>query len=158
MKIWNNNQEECYQLGREFLRIFINVSKMSEFQKICQDLSQNFDGKPLTMHLFEKKTFGGLNIFVQQLIPVHVERKLEFLLNDVPSSSYTFYLKWFFDSIGLEFGQESESLLVDIVRYVIVNIHPPNEIIFESEVFQRYMFVGNIITHQAHFIHQPWVL
>ena len=51
----------------------------------------------------------------------------------MPKNSYTFYLKWFLDSINVEFGQESESILVDIVRYVIVNVHPPNEIIFGSD-------------------------
>jgi len=54
-------------------------------------------------------------------------------------------MKWFLDSIGIEFGQESESLLIDIVRYVIVNVHPSNEIIFESEIFQRYVMIGNVI-------------
>ena len=95
---------------------------------------------------------------MQQLIPVESERKLEYLLNEVPHSSYTYYLKWFLDSIGLEFGQESETLLVDIVRHVIVNVHPPNEIIFESGVFQRYVLIGNLIQQQAHQYVQPWVL
>jgi len=39
LKIWNGNQEECYQIGREFLRIFINICHhIPEFQKICNDL------------------------------------------------------------------------------------------------------------------------
>jgi hypothetical protein len=54
VKIWQYNQEECYQIGREFLRIFINISKIPEFQKICDDLGQIFDGKPLSIHLLEK--------------------------------------------------------------------------------------------------------
>ena len=85
------------------------------------------------------------------------------MLNQVPRNSQTFYSKWFLDSINVEFGQESESILVDIVRYVIVNVHPPNEIIFGSgnnsdTIIQRFMFIGNLIQQQAHFIHQPWVL
>lgn len=95
---------------------------------------------------------------MQQLVPIEVERKLEFLLTQVPHSSYTYYLKWFLDSIGMEFGNESESLLVDIIRYVIVNIHPPNEIIFESDVLKRYVMIGNLIQQQTHQVHQPWVL
>jgi hypothetical protein len=92
------------------------------------------------------------------LIPVQTEVKLEYLLSEVPHSSYTYYLKWFLDSIGLEFGQESETLLVDIVRHVIVNVHPPNEIIFDTDVFQRYVLIGNLISQQAHQYVQPWVL
>ena len=45
-----------------------------------------------------------------------------------------------------------------MIRYIIVNVHPPNEIIFGSEIFQRYMMLGNLIQQQAHFVHQPWVL
>ena len=72
------------------------------------------------------------------------------MLNQVPRNSQTFYSKWFLDSINVEFGQESESILVDIVRYVIVNVHPPNEIIFGSgnhsdTIIQRFMFIGNLI-------------
>lgn len=87
------------------------------------------------MHLFEKTSdrASGINIYVQQLIPIQFVEKIEFLLTQVPKNSYTFYLKWFLDSINVEFGQESESILVDIVRYVIVNVHPPNKIIFGSD-------------------------
>lgn len=41
----------------------------------------------------------------------------------------------------MEFGAESESLLIDYVRHIIVNIIPPNEII-QSKVYQRYMLIG----------------
>ena len=99
------------------------------------------------MHLFEKigDRSTGLDIYVQQLLPVQVVEKIDFLLNQVPQASYTLYLKWFLDSIGVEFGSESESILVDVIRYIIVNVHPPNEIIFGSEIFQRYMMLGNLI-------------
>ena len=129
------------------MSIFINVSKVPEFQKICTDLAQDFNGKPLSMHLFEKigDRSTGLDIYVQQLLPVQVVEKIDFLLNQVPQASYTLYLKWFLDSIGVEFGSESESILVDVIRYIIVNVHPPNEIIFGSEIFQRYMMLGNLI-------------
>lgn len=49
-------------------------------------------------------------------------------------------------------------MLVDIVRHVIVNVHPPNEVIFESDVFQRYVLIGNLISQLAHQYIQPWVL
>lgn len=67
------------------------------------------------------------------------------MLSEVSQSSYSYYMKWFLESINLVFGQESESMLVDIVRYIVVNVHPPNEIIFESGVYQRFMFIGSLI-------------
>ena len=79
------------------------------------------------------------------LIPLEVERKLEYMLNEVQQSSYTYYLKWLFDSIKLEVGTLSDSLLSDIARYIVVNVHPSNEIIFETNVLKRYVLVGNII-------------
>jgi len=107
------------------------------------------------MHLYDRRNApvvnpndggqaSGINIFVQQLVPLQVERKLEFLLSSVPVSSHFYYMRWFLEAIKLEFGQESESMLVDIVRYVVVNIHPPDEII-QSENYQRYMLIGNLI-------------
>lgn len=39
------------------------------------------------------------------------------------------YSKWMLDSAGITFGSESESLLIDIVRFIVVNIAPTNEII-----------------------------
>lgn len=39
------------------------------------------------------------------------------------------YVKWMLDSAGVQFGTESESLLIDIVRHIVVNITPTNEII-----------------------------
>jgi hypothetical protein len=45
----------------------------------------------------------------------------------------------------MDYGTDSECLLVDIVRFIISNIHPPNEIIFESDVFQRYVMIGSLI-------------
>jgi integrator complex subunit 3 len=160
LKIWQGNQEECYQIGAEFMRLFLNAVKIPEFQPICEDLSRHVQGRPLSLHLYERRgaPSNGVNIYVQQLLPVQVERKLEFLLSQAPHPSQSFYLKWFLQSIGVEFGSESESLLVDIVRYIVVNIHPRNEIIFESNVIQRFVLIGYLIQSQSHPIHQSWVL
>lgn len=49
------------------------------------------------------------------------------------------------DSAGVAFGTESESLLVDIVRHIVVNITPTNEVI-QSNVIQRYQLIGHIVT------------
>lgn len=55
--------------------------KVPEFKQICDDLGKVIDGKTLQMHLYEKKAGEGINIFVQQLVPIQVERKLEFMLS-----------------------------------------------------------------------------
>lgn len=45
----------------------------------------------------------------------------------------------------MEVGTLTDSLLSDIVRFIVVNIHPSNEIIFETNVLKRYVLIGNII-------------
>lgn len=55
------------------------------------------------------------------------------------------YAKWMLDQAGVQFGTESESLLIDIVRHIVVNIAPSNEII-QSQILQRYTLIGHLIT------------
>lgn len=93
------------------MRILTNISKVDELQKIFSDLSQDFQGKSLSVHLSEKQSLREqdeqgkiVDIYVQQLIPIGTEKKIEFLLNQVPRQSYTLYLKWFLDQINLAFG------------------------------------------------------
>lgn len=38
IKLWSQNQEECYQIGSEFMRIYFNIMKISELQPISDDL------------------------------------------------------------------------------------------------------------------------
>lgn len=147
MHIWNGNKDECISIGREFLRVFLDVAKTPEFKPICEELAREIDGKCLSMHIFENQGLrqNGLNIYIQHMVPTEAKKKIEFLFNQVPHSSYTHYLKWFLDSLGVEFGTQSESQIVDIIRFVIVNVHPPNEIIFETDVLKRYVMIGNLI-------------
>ena len=46
---------------------------------------------------------------------------------------------------GIDFVKESESQLVDIVRHIVVNVTPTNEII-HSNVLQRYSLIGLLIS------------
>ena len=90
-------------------------------------------GKPLLKHLLEKRGFqGGKNAYVAYLVPLEVQRKLEFMLSQIPEQGFFMYVKWLLDSAGVEFGTESESLLIDMVRHIVVNITPSNEIIHSN--------------------------
>ena len=57
------------------------------------------------------------------MLPSAVERKLEFMLSQVPSDAYNLYFKWFMDGLGLERGKQSEAICVDIARHIVVNMH-----------------------------------
>ena len=161
VKIWQLNREECQQIGSEFFRIFNNICRLPDLQPIADELAQVLpNGKTLAETMFSRKSIinNGFNIYVQQLVPHEVETKLSFMLREVPNQSSSFYLKWFFEGIGLEYGQETESMLIDIVRFIIVNIHPSNEVIQNQSMIQRFMLIGTILSQQSHQIHQTWVL
>lgn len=49
-------------------------------------------------------------------------------------------------------------MLVDIVRYIVVNIHPSHEVIANMNLLQRFMMIGNIVQLQTHQVIKPWVL
>jgi hypothetical protein len=61
------------------------------------------------------------------------------------------------DSAGVQFGTESESLLIDIVRHIVVNITPTNEII-QSPILQRYTLIGHLITQSKVNLYRSWIL
>ena len=75
----------------------------------------------------------------------------------LPEVNVQWHLKWLMDFAGIDFGKESESQLVDIVRYIVVNVTPTNEII-HSNVLQRYSLIGLLISQQKHHVHQSYVL
>lgn len=54
------------------------------------------------------------------------------MLSRLPEVNIQWHLKWLIEFAGIEFGKESESLLVDIVRYIVVNVTPTNEIIHSN--------------------------
>lgn len=79
------------------------------------------------------------------------------MLNSIPDTILSWYSKWMLDSAGVSFGTESESLLVDIVRHIVVNITPTNEVI-QSSVIQRYQLVGHLVTQSKVSLYRSWIL
>lgn len=77
-------------------------------------------------------------------MPIELQRKIEFMLSQIPDQLKYIYSRWMLDSAGIQFGTESESLLIDIVRFIVVNVTPPNEII-QSNILQRFSLIGHLI-------------
>ena len=79
------------------------------------------------------------------------------MLTHLPEVNVQWHLKWLMEFAGIEFGKESETLIVDIVRYVVVNVTPTNETI-HSNTLQRYTLIGHLISQQKHQLHKSYVL
>ena len=77
---------------------------------------------------------------MQTLIPVSVERRLLYLFNEVDRSQFLYYLSWLVDYVGAN----NDVVFQDIVRYIVVNIHPTNEIL-GSTIVQRWEVIQHII-------------
>jgi len=88
---------------------------------------------------------------------METQRKIEFMLNSIHEPIMQWYTKWMLDSAGVQFGTESESLLIDIVRHIVVNITPTNEII-QSSTLQRYTLIGHLITQSKVNLYRAWIL
>jgi hypothetical protein len=94
---------------------------------ITSDLMQNLNGKPLFQY-WEEMCQPQRNEYIASLIPLSIERKIEFMLNAVPQDAYMMYLKWLQDSLQIESRRDSESIYVDIVRHIVLNTRSdPNQ-------------------------------
>jgi len=51
LKIWQYKKDECYEIGREFMRVFINIIKIPKLKIILDDLLQSIENRPLYHHL-----------------------------------------------------------------------------------------------------------
>jgi len=145
--IWQGRQLQCIEAGRELIRIFSNHSNRPELAMIKEELQKTIQGKPLIKHLLEKRgnKQGESNVYVQFLLNFEVQRRLEFMLTHLPEVNIQWHLKWLLDFAGIEFGKESETQIVDIVRHIVVNVTPTNEIIHSNKL-QRYTLIGHLIS------------
>jgi hypothetical protein len=108
------------------------VSQCPELAPILHELRRdNHSNQPLIRLILNERGHqsGERNVYVASLVPLETQRKIEFMLNSIPEPIMQWYTKWMLDAAGVQFGNESESLLIDIVRHIVVNVSPTNEII-----------------------------
>lgn len=51
------------------------------------------------------------------------------MLSSIEEPLMQHYTRWMLESAGFQLGTSSEALLVDIVRFIVVNVFPGNEVI-----------------------------
>ena len=61
------------------------------------------------------------------------------------------------ESAGVQLGTDSEALLIDIVRFIVVNVFPNNEVI-QSKTLQRYSLIGNLLNLSKNNLVKAWTL
>jgi integrator complex subunit 3 len=122
---WN----ECMLIGRDLVRLLQNLAKINEFNTLWKDIitsPQNLS--PQFAQL------GGL-IYLLRLptrkrclisrLTVDMERKIYFIITSVKAGQQKRYLEWF--QRQYLNTAESQSLRIDLIRYICVVVHPTNE-------------------------------
>eukprot|EP00347_Sterkiella_histriomuscorum_P022906 403336711 len=151
LRIWEVKKDECYDIGREFMRVFVNILRIPQMKIIFEDIIQIINEKPLFYHLQGmQKQFR--DEYLRYLIPLSVEEKLNHMLINIPLEAYQWYLKWFVDSLKVQYGSDSETIMVDIVRHIVVNVKQDQNIVRQYNILPKYVLIAGIINSQKHEI------
>lgn len=63
----------------------------------------------------------------------------------MPHGTHTYFLNWVKDKLDPEKNLQECEANSEIIRHVVVNIHPSNETIFESDTIKRYILVEKLL-------------
>ncbi|XP_055351163.1 integrator complex subunit 3-like isoform X2 [Paramacrobiotus metropolitanus] len=141
LDLLRNKFGECMAIGKDFIRILMQICKMPKMKEFWSDLVNdpkkiapsvpNFTGVPYILQL---KTSRWI---YPHRITADLEAKIAFLLSKVRAPQVSRYadifLKQYLSSA------EGEALIPEIIRFVCRSIHPTNEIL-GSDVLQRWNF------------------
>lgn len=122
---WN----DCMLIGRDLVRLLQSVGRIPEFEQLFRDivhapasLSPHFAQLGGLLYLMRMPTKRRCLI---SRLTVDMERKVYFLITSVRAGQHKRYLDWF--QRQYLSTPESQSLRVDLVRYVCAVVHPTNE-------------------------------
>ena len=126
---------DVLMIGRDFLRLLQNVSRIPEMEELWNDILHN----PSTL----SATFTGVaqvmttrtsRRFLQSRITPDMEKKLIFLTSQVRFGNHKRYQEWFQKNYLATI--ESQTLRCDLIRFIVGVIHPSNELLC-SDIIPR---------------------
>lgn len=141
IKMLREKFDVCLKIGRDLVRLLQDLVHIPEFRAIWKDLLLNpviFKTPHFSdiSHLYKLKTSS--RYFLLRVNP-EMETKLRFLLTHVKLGNQRRYQIWF--ARDFLCGNEKNSIVIDIVRFICCAHHPPNEII-QSDIIQRWAVIG----------------
>ena len=81
--------------------------------------------------------------FIQSRLTYDMEKNLLFILEKVEwGRNDDIYSQWYYDMYLAQ--SETESLYGDLIRYLICNFHPTNEVL-QSKIIPRYAAIGKLL-------------
>ena len=118
VRLIRHDFEVCRGLGRDFVRLLLNVSKMQPFQILWRDMPTSHHDLLGIEFFYTRQT--PREFFAYRLTP-DMHHKLDFILNAVPRDLHFTYLERFRHRFALT---DTESLYPDLIRFILNNIHP----------------------------------
>lgn len=140
LSLLRQRYHECSSLGRELIRCLLDVAQMPAFKDLWLFLVKAEDplGAPPIIRLFLTPT--PKKCLAMRLTP-EMECDVKFLLEHTPMERQSFYFALFTEShINRGHGEDGGAIIVDLIRYLVVSLHPSNAIL-SSQVTQRWSFV-----------------
>jgi len=74
MQIWQARSSDCQAIGREFGRIITNLAREPQLHQLVQEVKAN-------LRIIFKERGAQRNFFISSLVPLDVQRKLDFMLS-----------------------------------------------------------------------------
>lgn len=135
---------DCMPIGRDLVRLLQNVSKIPEMKNLWKDmlhnpksLSSQFTGVGQLLNVRTPRKYLAC-----RLTP-DMENKIGFLTSKVKFGQQKRYLEWF--QRQYLSSPESQSLRIDLIRYICGVVHPSNEIL-SSDITQRWTLIGWLLS------------
>lgn len=135
---------ECMMIGRDLIRLLLNVARIPEFEKLWKDLysiptsfSPNFTG------IAQLLTMRTPRRFLQSRLTPDMEKKIAFLTSQVKFGQQKRYQEWFQKQYLST--PESQTLRCDLIRFICGVIHPSNEVLC-SDIIPRWAVIGWLLT------------
>ncbi|XP_054715725.1 integrator complex subunit 3-like [Uloborus diversus] len=135
---------ECMMIGRDLVRLLMNVARIPEFEKLWRDIYLNPTSlSPSFTGIIQLLTTRTPRRFLQCRLTPDMEKKIAFLTSQVKFGHQKRYQEWF--QRQYLSTPESQTLRCDLIRFICGVIHPSNEVLC-SEIIPRWAVIGWLLT------------
>lgn len=127
--------KECAVIGRDLIRLLHDVSRLPDFEPVWRHLHTRLHDSEDSLVLGRILKVPTPRRFVTCRLTPEMEAQLLFMLESVKYGAHRRYQEWYAAEHFSE--RDSDALIVDVIRFLIVAYHPTN-IVLASPSVQRW--------------------
>ena len=150
-RLYSLSSENVFAIGRELIRILIQLGKsnIDIVNKIIEDIAnKNNFNKIINLPINSNNELKGYNMYTKMNIPPLMEKMIIFILTKVNKKSlnYIKYYNWMLIKFNINKKIiNSQSILVDLCRYIITCYCIYNQNVFIKDATPRWIILGYIL-------------